>query len=235
MPPRRSTSRRSGYGSFSPARWRSGRAILFRVSGDRTCLDSAWPSSPSRCRSSRSGYCRKPQSVFFPSPGRRSILAVPSHGWLLTNRISQFIGLISYSFYLWHWPVWLAARHFEHARTALDVAGLFVVTLLLALASRLAIERTFHRRPAGRPTWRGIVMASAVCAVVAVAGVVVGQSGLPKRVPPLVADVLGAALTEESIRQDRCSPVSTGWRREARRRMLRSGQPVTGSGGPALR
>ncbi len=47
-------------------------------------------------------------------------------------------------------------------------------------------------------------MASAACAVVAVAGVVVRQSGLPKRVPPLVADVFGAALTEESIRQNRC-------------------------------
>ena len=139
-----------------------------------------------------------------PVVGSALVLAVPSHGWLLTNPVSQFIGLISYSFYLWHWPVWLAARHFDHARTALDVAGLFVLTLVLALASRLAIERTFQRRPAGRPTWRGIVMASAVCAVVAVAGVVVRQSGLPKRVPPLVADVLGAALTEESIRQDRC-------------------------------
>ena len=98
-----------------------------------------------------------------PVAGSALILAAPSNGWLLTNPVSQFIGLISYSFYLWHWPVWLAARHFDRTGSALDVAGLFVITFVLALASRLAIERPFHRRPASRSeNWHGIIMASAV-------------------------------------------------------------------------
>ena len=143
--------------------------------------------------------------LVLPVAGSALILAAPSHGWLLTNAISQFIGLISYSFYLWHWPVWLAARHFDRTGTALEIAGLCVLTLVLALASRLTIERTFHRRAPGRfNNWRRVVMASAGLAVAAAAGVVVTQRGFPKRVPPLVAEVFGAALTVESIRQDRC-------------------------------
>ena len=143
--------------------------------------------------------------LVLPVAGSALILAAPSHGWLLTNAISQFIGLISYSFYLWHWPVWLAARHFDRTGTALDIAGLFVLTLVLALASRLTLERTFQRRAPGRfNDWHRGVLASAGLAVAAVAGAVVTQRGFPKRVPPLVAEVYGAALTVESIRQDRC-------------------------------
>lgn len=137
--------------------------------------------------------------------GTMLVLAGRSNFWLLTNPISRWTGLISYSFYLWHWPVWVAAHHFGRTDTALDVAGLVIITFGLALAWRFAVERPFHASSKVQlPRWRTLVIAPASCAVAIAAVVIVTQAGLPARVPSLIADVSRSAMTVDGIRQDRC-------------------------------
>ncbi|MGI4955016.1 MAG: acyltransferase family protein [Janthinobacterium lividum] len=74
-------------------------------------------------------------------------------GWLLRTRLLQWLGTISYSFYLWH-PIVMAVTKQELTRSGLAVAAgsgaqmlLFLValppSLLVAAASQRLIERQF--------------------------------------------------------------------------------------------
>jgi peptidoglycan/LPS O-acetylase OafA/YrhL len=126
---------------------------------------------------------------------------------LLSHRLPVFIGLISYSLYLWHWPVlsfyWYIARHDPSPATAI---GLIVLMLGLATASWRYIEQPFrlHRQIASdpgediaepsraRPRRDARVLllgAGGLGAAAAVALVVVTEQGFPARLPPPAARV----------------------------------------------
>jgi peptidoglycan/LPS O-acetylase OafA/YrhL len=62
---------------------------------------------------------------------------------LLSKSPIRFIGQISYSLYLWHWPVWVFYR-LDHVPNNWSRFGLFSVCLLLAILSWRFIERPFR-------------------------------------------------------------------------------------------
>ena len=80
-----------------------------------------------------------------------------------------YVGRISYSIYLWHYPVYSLVTHF---RTGVDGYALFalrlLLTALLALASYYLVELPIRRRHFSL-TWRGLSPAVAVVSVVALA------------------------------------------------------------------
>lgn len=85
---------------------------------------------------------------------------------LLSSAPMTGIGLISYSAYLWHQPVFAFARLRSLTEPGIALmSGLIVLTLLLAWASWRWVEQPF-RRPAASPlpTRRGIFAASAAAA-----------------------------------------------------------------------
>lgn len=94
-------------------------------------------------------------------------------GRLLSSAPFVFIGKISYSLYLWHWPVivfWKAQMADD--LTAATMIMLGAVSVLLALASTRFIEKPFRSpemrdRPASRVVWAG----AASLAVLALTGV----------------------------------------------------------------
>ncbi len=55
-----------------------------------------------------------------------------------------FIGLISYSAYLWHWPLISFSRYGLFEATLLLNSFIFLITLLLAWLSYLYIEQPFR-------------------------------------------------------------------------------------------
>jgi peptidoglycan/LPS O-acetylase OafA/YrhL len=65
---------------------------------------------------------------------------------LLTLRPVVFVGLVSYSFYLWHWPL-LALAHATHVGELPLIArlGLCVVAFVMACASYRYVETPFRR------------------------------------------------------------------------------------------
>lgn len=73
---------------------------------------------------------------------------------LLTTRPLQAIGRVSYSWYLWHWPVLLLGMTLVPSGSTLHVAGLVVISLALAALSYHAVERPIRMAPllARRPT-----------------------------------------------------------------------------------
>ncbi|MBV9830075.1 MAG: acyltransferase, partial [Marmoricola sp.] len=122
-----------------------------------------------------------------PMPGTAAILVVvcsvlvigagdPQQRWsptrLLTWRPATFIGDISYSIYLWHWPLLVLFPYvFNHRAGFTDRVGILVVTVLAAWATKRFVEdpvrtnRTLIARPAGFS-----ILAAAVVAAVIVAG-----------------------------------------------------------------
>ena len=85
-------------------------------------------------------------SSLLPVSGAVLILRTPAEGFaqqVLGNRIMVCVGELSYSLYLWHWPVLALLRYYTGAQVlSLSFSLLFVViTLLMAILSFYLVER----------------------------------------------------------------------------------------------
>ena len=125
-------------------------------------------------------------------------------GRALSTRPAVFIGLISYSLYLWHWPVMVFAKYYAIDQLEpVQMALVLVLALVLAIASWRFIETPFRRSslPA-RASRRRAYSAAAALTVAAVSVGIVGhtQDGLPERLP---VEVMAYASGAEDINPDR--------------------------------
>jgi len=75
------------------------------------------------------------------------ILAARTESPVTGNSVAAWIGLNSYSIYLWHWPVVVALRRSGHAGEWPWIAGGIAAALLLGHLSWRFVERRARRRP----------------------------------------------------------------------------------------
>jgi hypothetical protein len=138
-----------------------------------------------------------PQSLF---PGWNALPAVLGAALLVhpasaASRVARalafaplvFVGRISYSLYLWHWPLIVLARAFKSGAelSALDTLLVAAAALILATASWRWIEEPFRKPRAGASTISlGLAAAAAVAGL---AALVVAADGFPARIGPRVA------------------------------------------------
>lgn len=118
---------------------------------------------------------------------------------LLAHHALVWVGLVSYSLYLWHWPI------LAFIRIVLDSAVLPMEVAVVAVALSVAmawmsfhfVERPFRAHPSRGFGRRAIFFASALClAIVVVVGWVLHVTeGLPARLPTNVASI--AAFSED--------------------------------------
>ena len=106
-------------------------------------------------------------------------------GKLLSTAPLTYIGRISYSLYLVHWPVTVLLRHYNlRAPTTFEIVLIVAVSFVLAHLSWKFIEQPFRRPRAETPRWRVMTVAAASLLVTAGIGAVfVATGGLPSRVP----------------------------------------------------
>ncbi len=104
-------------------------------------------------------------------------------GRLLGSRVLVGIGLISYSWYLWHWPVHVFAQY-----AAVDglggwqTAALLMLSLLLAYASWRWVEQPFRHRGSGHDPRRALAYALGALLMLGFVGkLLVTFDGVPAR------------------------------------------------------
>jgi peptidoglycan/LPS O-acetylase OafA/YrhL len=121
---------------------------------------------------------------------------------VLSLRPIVFIGLISYSLYLWHWPLYVFARYVRVGPLPLwESVALIIASVVLAVLSWRFVERPFR---ANRHlfTRKGVFVLSGVVAAafLAFSGASFAGAGFPMRFPADVQRIVAEAGDAEPQR-----------------------------------
>jgi len=123
----------------------------------------------------------------------------------------RFIGLISYSLYLWHWPVIVFYRLFVNEPSNMEKGSLVVACILVATFSWSFIEQPFRSKPYKLNAY-GTLVAGGVL-MVSVAGAAFALSPLIETVykyPHRAKEVLAYAKIDEThLRVGTCFMISS--------------------------
>ena len=122
-----------------------------------------------------------------PCLGAALLIAAGAHGitttgWLLESRPMVFIGLISYSLYLWHWPLIIIGREGFEITTSSAQSKLLILaaSFLAATVSWRFVEQPFRRPTVSRKAiFVGAGAGALVISAAAIALIVTG--GMPAR------------------------------------------------------
>jgi len=112
---------------------------------------------------------------------------------ILSMRGPVFIGVISYSLYLWHWPVLVLSRYWRDGYAGpVEAAGWLTLAVVLAVVAWAAVERPLRR---ARIPARGLIGGAVAAGVVliAIGGAVFLRDGMPGRFPDAVRAQVAAS------------------------------------------
>ncbi|HJW39969.1 MAG TPA: acyltransferase family protein [Rhizomicrobium sp.] len=122
-------------------------------------------------------------AILFAADGGDNVISA-----LLATRVPVFIGRISYSLYLWHWPALVFVRlYLNRALNLGESLAVLAAAFAAAALSWRFIEQPIRARRGAAISFRGAALGAAAFAAVAV--VLLAAQGLPSRVPPDVRTV----------------------------------------------
>jgi peptidoglycan/LPS O-acetylase OafA/YrhL len=125
-------------------------------------------------------------------------------GRLLQMRPVVFVGLVSYSLYLWHWPILSFLRYLrcDEPSSTLLRGGAVAVSFILAVVTWKYVELPFRRKDV-LPQAKGLLVAAvaAIAVVLASSFAIVAFHGLPRRFDPLALSFAAAAHDDKSYRR----------------------------------
>ncbi len=105
----------------------------------------------------------------------------------LASKPAVFVGLISYSLYLWHWPLLALARYqAERSLTVVETLGVLAASLALATLSWRFVEEPIRRPRGARKATKTQTLGFAVAGIIvfALCGLALREAdGLPRRFP----------------------------------------------------
>ena len=113
---------------------------------------------------------------------------------ILSSRPFVFVGLTSYSLYLWHWPVHVLSKYIsESAQDAVATAALIALSFFLAILSWRFVELPFRRREAYSRQAIFRLGGAAMALTLIVSGLLFALHGLPQRFTPEVRRIFSEA------------------------------------------
>ena len=149
-------------------------------------------------------------SALLPALGAALVIYSGTSGQTIISRcLSQrpivFVGLISYSLYLWHWPI-LAFLRVRFGSVDLPnsvMAAAIAVSFILAWLSWRFIEQPIRDKRVVRPKQVLVMATSGACCILALALTVWAKNGLPERIPS-AARLLALAKQDSNPRRSAC-------------------------------
>lgn len=122
-------------------------------------------------------------------------------GRLLATRPVVAIGLISYSLYLWHWPILVFAKqYFGDSISTAHLFACFAASFPIAYASWRWIELPFRQE---RPVvlQRRLVVGLCGCTpvIIGVAAIIMACRGFPERMPPVGQPFMAAVSSKSHL------------------------------------
>lgn len=150
-------------------------------------------------------------NAVYPSIGAALIIAAGTNSNAFTLQILSakplvFVGLISYSMYLWHWPL-IAYSHYLGIKIgALQGGVIFAASTILAWLSWRFVETPFRRTGTSMSfsAVAGMRYAVPAAALAVSAFVVIGAAGLPGRFDPRVAQYEQTVATAPNELRAKC-------------------------------
>lgn len=133
-------------------------------------------------------------------------------GRLLSLRPLVFVGLISYSLYLWHWPLLAFAKYYELTTPVAPVrAGLLALGFICAVLSWKFVETPFRTRKVGITRKAMFAWAGVSLLVLFVFGHLCRASrGFPKRLSPAIQKSLEAKNDQAFVNELSLEDVRAG-------------------------
>lgn len=145
--------------------------------------------------------------AIFPVAATAALLHCGASGENSVRRVLSLrplvqVGLISYSLYLWHWPILVFGQYANgmESLSTTTLAVLLAATLLLSWASYAWIEVPFRRNRSAVPSEKHIPFSALALAGTVAIGLLAGAlwlgNGWPSRVPAVVAAMDGQRFPE---------------------------------------
>lgn len=145
-------------------------------------------------------------NALYPCLGTAAVIfAGEGNGGVVRRGLSWrpivFVGLISYSLYLWHWPIHVFWNYASGgAANSVQTAALIALSFVLAVLSWRYVEMPFRRKQwVSRPMIFRIGGAATAATLLA-CGLLFALHGLPQRFSPEVRRILAEADDSESHR-----------------------------------
>lgn len=116
-------------------------------------------------------------------------------GRLISTPVFRYPGLVSYSLYLWHWPIIVFyAMYTMTPATNIEIAFLLIMTAVMGWASWRFVESPFRDKRVFSSQRRILVGGAGVMGAAAILGAAIAiTDGMPARLSPDIAAVLAAA------------------------------------------
>lgn len=129
--------------------------------------------------------------------------SLTSVGRLLSSGPLVFIGLISYSLYLWHWPVLVFFKYWVPDKLAMELRiALLLASVGLAALSWKFVETPFRKRAIFKKRAHIFEFAAVTLGLLLGAGLVVlRMQGVPSRIPAPVQQYADGSIDKAPIRE----------------------------------
>ena len=138
--------------------------------------------------------------AILPVSGTAFIIAAQKRNFFLDNKVAQFFGNISYSLYLWHWPLLIGVLYFGIPLFTFNVIVLMSFFIFLATVSYKFIETPFRQKEKSRKRSMFLIVGFIGYLFVALLSwLVFFFEGLPARMPP---DVKAIELEVKNAKKD---------------------------------
>lgn len=138
------------------------------------------------------------------------IYANNTRSWITGNRVMQYLGTISYSYYLWHWPAYVALAYFNADTNTLWLVASILGSLLIATISYRYVEQPIrlknHTPSSTHLAWlkSGAKYSLIWAFITSFGAVIILLDGVPARLDPVIV-MADHERHNKNPRQDECN------------------------------